>query len=72
MYAIRSYYEYLGSAPNEYVFSEFTVFTLDMAFRVEAESLENLKPMDDILGFEFYSEENLNYDDILAPSITQS
>jgi len=63
--------EYLGSAPNEYVFSEFTVFTLDMAFRVEAESLENLKPMDDILGFEFYSEENLNYDDILAPSITQ-
>jgi len=63
--------EYLGSAPNEYVFSEFTVFTLDMAFRVEAESLEDLKPMDDILGFEFYSEANLNYDDILAPSITQ-
>ncbi len=63
--------EYLKSAPNEYVFSEFTVFTLDMAFRVEAESLEDLKPMDDILGFEFYSEENLNYEDILAPSITQ-
>ncbi len=63
--------EYLGSAPNEYVFSEFTVFTLDMAFRVEAESLTDLKPMDDILGFEFYLEENLNYDDILAPSITQ-
>ncbi|WP_346853976.1 NUDIX domain-containing protein [uncultured Draconibacterium sp.] len=63
--------KYLGSAPNEYVFSEFTVFTLDMAFEVKAESLENLKPMDDILGYRFYSEAELDYDDIPAPSIKQ-
>lgn len=61
--------EYLCSAPNEYVFSEFKVFTLDLAFRVSVESLENLKAMDDILDFRFYSEEELNYDDIPAPSI---
>lgn len=61
--------DYLGSSPNEYVFSDFTVFTLDMAFKVSAESLENLKPMDDILAFKFYSEEELNYDDVAAPSI---
>lgn len=61
--------EYLSSAPNEYLFSGFTVFTLDMAFKVSAESLENLKPMDDILGYKFYTEEDLNYDDIPAPSI---
>lgn len=61
--------EYLGSSPNEYVFSEYTVFTLDMAFRVTAESLENLHPKDDILAYKFYSEEELNYDDIPAPSI---
>src|SRR5680860_1144189 len=25
-------FEYIGSAPNEYIYSEFSVFTLDMAF----------------------------------------
>ena len=63
--------EYLGSAPNEYVFSAFSVFTLDMAFKVTAESLNNLKPMDDILDYRFYTEEELNYDNIPAPSIKQ-
>jgi len=63
--------EYLGSAPNEYVFSGYTVFKVDMAFKVTAESLENLNPMDDILGYKFYSEEEINYDDIPAPSIKQ-
>ena len=63
--------KYLGSAPNEYVFSEYTVFTLDMAFQVIAESLENLKPMDDILDYKFYTEVELDYDDIPAPSIKQ-
>ena len=61
--------KYLCSAPNEYVFSEYTVFTLDMAFQVTADSVENLKPMDDILDYKFYSEEVLDYDDIPAPSI---
>nr|WP_321357056.1 NUDIX domain-containing protein [uncultured Draconibacterium sp.] len=61
--------KYLCSAPNEYVFSEYTVFTLDMAFQVTAGSVENLKPMDDILDYKFYSEEVLDYDDIPAPSI---
>jgi len=61
--------EYIGSSPNTYVFSEFSVFTLDMAFKVTAESVENLKPMDDILDYKFYAEDELNYDDIPAPSI---
>jgi NAD+ diphosphatase len=60
---------YLFSAPNEYEFSDFKVFTLDMAFRVQVESTENLSAMDDILAYRFYSEEELNYDDIPAPSI---
>lgn len=63
--------EYLGSFPNTYVFSDFSVFTLDMAFKVTAESVDNLKPMDDILDYKFYSEVELNYDDIPAPSIKQ-
>jgi len=61
--------EYLFSAPNEYVFSEFKVFTLDLAFRVRVESVENLKAMDDILAYRFYSEEEIDYDEIPAPSI---
>lgn len=62
---------YLGSAPNEYVFSGFTVFTIDFAFEVIAESLENLKPMDDILEYQFYAENDFDYDDIPAPSMKQ-
>lgn len=61
--------EYLFSAPNEYSFSSITVFTLDMAFKVEVESVENLKAMDDITDFNFFSESEINYDDIPAPSI---
>jgi NAD+ diphosphatase len=63
--------EYMESAPNEYIFSDYSVFTLDMAFKVEAESLNGLKPMDDILAFQFYSEEEINYDNIPAPSINK-
>lgn len=62
-------YEYLGSAPNEYTFSEFSVFTVDMAFKVIPQSLERLNPKDDILGYRFYSEEEINYKNIPAPSI---
>jgi NADH pyrophosphatase NudC (nudix superfamily) len=61
--------KYLGSAPNEYIFSAFSVFTLDLAFEVIPESVENLKPMDDILDYKFYAEAEINYDDIPAPSI---
>lgn len=63
--------KYLGSAPNEYIFSGFSVFTIDMAFEIVPESVENLKPMDDILDYRFYAEGEFNYDDIPAPSIKQ-
>lgn len=63
--------KYISSAPNEYIFSGFSVFTIDMAFEVIPESIDNLKPMDDILEYRFYAENELNYDDIPAPSIKQ-
>jgi len=63
--------KYISSAPNEYVFSGFSVFTIDMAFEVIPESMDNLKPMDDILEYRFYAENEFNYDDIPAPSIKQ-
>lgn len=62
---------YIGSFPNEYIFSDYSVFTLDMAFNVIPETILGLRPMDDILNFKFYSEEEINYNDIPAPSIKQ-
>ena len=61
--------KYISSAPNEYIFSGFSVFTIDMAFEVVPESLDNLKPMDDILEYAFYTENEFDYDDIPAPSM---
>lgn len=63
--------KYISSAPNEYIFSGFGVFTIDLAFEVIPESVEHLKPMDDILEYRFYAENEFNYDDIPAPSIRQ-
>jgi len=61
--------KYISSAPNEYIFSGFSVFTIDMAFEVIPESTDNLKPMDDILEFAFYAENEFDYNDIPALSI---
>ncbi len=63
--------KFIGSAPNEYVFSGFSVFTVDLAFEVIPETIEKFTPMDDILDYHFYAENELEYDDIPAPSIKQ-
>jgi NAD+ diphosphatase len=46
--------KYFGSFPNEYVFSGYCVFTLDMAFLAKTESFHEMKAMDDVASFEFY------------------
>ena len=61
--------KYIGSAPNEYIFSKYTVFTLDMAFIIIPETTDGLKAMDDILNYKFYSDGEFDYNDIPAPSI---
>ncbi|NQU86532.1 MAG: NUDIX domain-containing protein [Mariniphaga sp.] len=61
--------EYFGSAPNEYIYSEFTVFTLDLAYCVKPVSLEGLKPMDDISGFEFVLPEKVDFNELPAISM---
>ncbi len=62
-------FEYIGSAPNEYVFSGFSTFTIDLAYKVVPETTEGLKAMDDILEYNFFSGEEIDYDNIPAPSI---
>jgi NAD+ diphosphatase len=60
---------YLASASNEYLFSGVTVFTTDMAFRVEAQSLDGLAASDDISGFEWVDPGMVDPEEIPAPSI---
>ncbi len=60
---------YLASKPNEYFFSGITVFTTDLAFRVEAESLDGLTAHDDISSFEWIDPNEADPLEIPAPSI---
>jgi NAD+ diphosphatase len=61
--------QYEGSSTNEYIYAGFSVFTLDLAFRVTPESVTGLKAMDDILEYRFYSYEEIDFEQIPAPSI---
>ena len=59
---------YFCSYPNEYIFSGFSVFTLDLAFLAKTENLHQMTAMDDISSFEFYKPRELNLDEL--PSIS--
>jgi mutator protein MutT len=60
--------QYFGTYPNEYVFSGFSVFTLDLAYLAKTDNLNEMKPMDDVASFEFYKPENVDFDEL--PSIS--
>ena len=61
--------KYLTSRANEYLFSGITVFTTDLAFRVEAGSFNNLVANDDISSFEWVNPSEVAPEEIPAPSI---
>lgn len=60
--------KYFCSFPNEYIFSGYSVYTLDLAFLAQTESLANMKAMDDISSFEFYKPHDVDLDEL--PSIS--
>jgi mutator protein MutT len=60
--------QYFGTYPNEYVFSGFSVFTLDLAYLAKTDNLNEMKPMDDVASFEFHKPENVDFDEL--PSIS--
>ena len=62
---------YYCSFPNEYPFGGLLVFTLDLIYKVELETLNGLKAMDDISGFEFHDLHQLDLKEIPAYSIQQ-
>jgi NAD+ diphosphatase len=62
--------KYICSAPNEYIYNGLSVFTVDMAFEVIPETIDGITPMDDISGFKFYAEEDIDYGKIHSSSMS--
>ncbi len=60
---------YLTSFPNEYVFSEFSVFTIDLAFICEIDSFEQIIPKDDVAAIEFIRPENIKMEELCSESM---
>lgn len=60
--------QYFCSYPNEYVFSGYSVYTLDLAFLAKTESIHQMKAMDDISAFEFYKPHEVDLEEL--PSIS--
>lgn len=61
--------KFVASFPNEYVFSDYTVFTTDLGFVCQVESFDYMHAKDDISAYEFYQLSEINYDEISSESI---
>ena len=60
---------YLFSIPNKYLYSDFTVHTLDMFFKIEVKKLKNIKCQDDVSEAKFIHFNKINTDEIGLESI---
>lgn len=60
--------QYFCSYPNEYIFSGYSVYTLDLAFLARTESFHKMIAMDDISSFEFYKLQDVDLEEV--PSIS--
>jgi ADP-ribose pyrophosphatase YjhB (NUDIX family) len=61
--------EFLASFPNEYIFSGYSVFTTDLAFRCTVSGWKNMHIKDDISAVKMVTKENIEWDSIGANSI---
>ncbi|WP_066628306.1 NUDIX hydrolase [Labilibacter marinus] len=61
--------DFLVSFPNEYIFSGYTVYTCDLAFRCRVKGWENMKIQDDISDVKFVNKDNLDWNLVCADSI---
>lgn len=64
-----AHYQFLISFPNEYVFSGFTVYTVDLAFVCHVNDFSEITWEDDISGYVFIKPEALDYREICSDSI---
>jgi len=61
--------KFIGSFPNEYVFSNYTVYTTDMGFLCSIKNFSDITFRDDISGFEFFQPTEIPSNEISSPSI---
>ncbi|MBN2167553.1 MAG: NUDIX hydrolase [Marinilabiliaceae bacterium] len=61
--------QYLVSFPNEYIFSNFSVYTTDLGFIVEVKSFDTVLANDDITGYVFVDPDLINWTKISSESI---
>lgn len=59
---------YFCSYPNEYVFSGYSVYTLDLIFLAKTDSLHLMNAMDDISSFEFHQPQEVDLEEL--PSLS--
>lgn len=60
---------YLGSCPNEYIYSGYSVFTTDLGYHCEVKTLKTIRANDDIAGYHFYKPEDIDFDKLSSNSI---
>lgn len=60
---------YLASFPNEYVYSGFSVFTVDLAFVCKVDDLTTLVPADDVSEVEFVFPKDVKKEELCSKSM---
>ena len=63
--------EFLVSFPNEYVFSGFSVFTIDMACICSVDDLSSIVPADDVSSVEFLFPEEIKHELLCFQSMSK-
>lgn len=61
--------KYLSSYPNQYIYSDITVYTLDLCFLCTIDSFDNLRANDDVASFHFYKLEDIDMETIAFESV---
>jgi NAD+ diphosphatase len=61
--------EYLASFPNEYIYSGFSVFTVDLAFICTVDDLSAIVPADDVSEVEFFFPKDVKMGELCSQSM---
>ena len=60
---------YLASFPNEYIYSGFSVFTVDLAFVCKVDDLSAIVPADDVSDVEFIFPRDVKKEELCSESM---
>lgn len=61
--------KFLVSFPNEYIYSDFSVFTLDLAFICTVDDMSKARPADDVSAIEFVFPDKIRSEELCSKSI---